>query len=332
MFELSIQSISTSLFVRNSQVDPKAPLDKLCLLGCGVPTGYGAAINTAKVEPGSSCAIWGLGAVGLAVGLGCKAAGATRIIGIDVNPDKFEQGFISLRLIPQLSVSVYFHFPNINSFTAKTFGITEFVNPKDYDRPIQEVLVELTDGGLDYTFECVGNVHTMVSWYHSFSEKWETDAKFFSESGIGVCPQRMGNFGDRRSGWSRSRNQHSTVPAGNRSCLERNCLRWLEVPWERSETGQRLPVEKTATRRVHHAHSSLRQDQRSLWAFAFWKEVIWVILHLFHQVYETRTYRVIVFLSAWEPYSTSKIKASYSTFLFHEKNKYMMKILLCTPK
>lgn len=76
----------------DTQVDPTAPLDKVCLLGCGVPTGYGAALNTAKVEPNSTCAIWGLGAVGLAVALGCKAAGASRIIGVDINTDKFEQG------------------------------------------------------------------------------------------------------------------------------------------------------------------------------------------------------------------------------------------------
>lgn len=101
-----------------------------------MPTGYGAALNTAKVEPGSTCAIWGLGAVGLAVALGCKEAGASRIIGIDLNPEKFLQ--------------------------AKTFGCTEFVNPKDHTRPIQDVLIELTDGGLDFTFECVGNVQTMV--------------------------------------------------------------------------------------------------------------------------------------------------------------------------
>ncbi|XP_046420474.1 alcohol dehydrogenase class-3 [Neodiprion fabricii] len=131
-----------------SKVDPKAPLDKVCLLGCGVPTGYGAALNTAKVEPNSTCAIWGLGAVGLAVALGCKAAGASRIIGIDVNKDKFEQ--------------------------AKLFGCTEFVNPKDYDKPIQEVLVELTDGGLDYTFECVGNVHTMRAALESCHKGWGT--------------------------------------------------------------------------------------------------------------------------------------------------------------
>lgn len=64
----------------------------MCLLGCGIPTGYGAALNTAKVEAGSNCAIWGLGAVGLAVAMGCQAAGAKRIIGIDVNPAKFEIG------------------------------------------------------------------------------------------------------------------------------------------------------------------------------------------------------------------------------------------------
>ena len=74
------------------QVPDKAPLDKVCLLGCGVSTGYGAALNTANVEPGSTCAVWGLGAVGLAVMMGCKKAGAARIIGVDINPTKFELG------------------------------------------------------------------------------------------------------------------------------------------------------------------------------------------------------------------------------------------------
>lgn len=92
-------------------------------------------MNTAKVEPGSTCAIWGLGAVGLAVAMGCRKAGATRIIGVDINPSKFE--------------------------TAKIFGCTEFLNPNDYKQPIQQIIVEKTEGGADYTFECVGNVHTM---------------------------------------------------------------------------------------------------------------------------------------------------------------------------
>lgn len=130
------------------KINETAPLDKVCLLGCGIPTGYGAALNTAKVEPGSSCAIWGLGAVGLAAAMGCKAAGATRIIGVDINPDKFTTG--------------------------EKFGCTEFVNPKDYDKPIQEVLIEKTDGGLDYTFECVGNVLTMRAALESCCRGWGT--------------------------------------------------------------------------------------------------------------------------------------------------------------
>ncbi|XP_020608289.1 alcohol dehydrogenase class-3-like [Orbicella faveolata] len=75
-----------------AKVAESAPLDKVCLLGCGISTGYGAPLNTAKVEPGSTTAVWGLGAVGLAVAMGCKAAGASRIIGIDINPDKFPVG------------------------------------------------------------------------------------------------------------------------------------------------------------------------------------------------------------------------------------------------
>lgn len=120
-----------------AKINSAAPLDKVCLIGCGIPTGYGAAINTAKVKPGTSCAIWGLGAIGLAVVMGCKKSGASRIIGVDINPAKFE--------------------------LAKEFGCTEFLNPKDHDRPTQDVLVEMTDGGLDYTFECVGNTQTMRS-------------------------------------------------------------------------------------------------------------------------------------------------------------------------
>ncbi|XP_050574121.1 alcohol dehydrogenase class-3 [Bombus affinis] len=131
-----------------TKIDPVAPLDKVCLLGCGVPTGYGAAVNTANVTPGSSCAIWGLGAVGLAVAFGCKQAGAKRIIGVDLNTSKFE--------------------------LAKKFGCTEFLNPKDYNKPVQEVLVELTDGGLDFTFECVGNVNTMRAALESCHKGWGT--------------------------------------------------------------------------------------------------------------------------------------------------------------
>lgn len=129
-----------------AKVNEKAPLEKICLLGCGVPTGYGAALNTAKVEPGSTCGVWGLGAVGLAVIMGCKAAGASRIIGVDLNPAKFE--------------------------LAKQFGATECINPLDHQKPIQEIITGLTDGGLDYTFECVGNVNTMRAALESSQRGW----------------------------------------------------------------------------------------------------------------------------------------------------------------
>lgn len=111
-------------------------------------TGYGAALNTANVEPGTNVAIWGLGAVGLAVANGCKQRGVKRIIGVDTNPEKFE--------------------------VAKKFGCTEFINPKDYNKSIQEVLIELTDGGLDYTFECIGNVHTMRAALEACHKGWGT--------------------------------------------------------------------------------------------------------------------------------------------------------------
>jgi len=129
-----------------AKVNPTAPLDKVCLLGCGITTGYGAALNTAKVEPGSTVAVWGIGCIGLAVIMGAKKAGASRIIAVDINSDKFA--------------------------VAKEFGATEGFNPKDHDRPTQEVLIEMTDGGLDYTFECVGNIHTMRAALEACHKGW----------------------------------------------------------------------------------------------------------------------------------------------------------------
>lgn len=128
------------------KIDDKAPLEKVCLLGCGVSTGYGAALNIARVESGSNCAVFGLGAVGLAAIMGCKEQGAKRIIAVDINPDKWAK--------------------------AKELGATEFVNPKNYDIPIQQVLIDLTDGGLDYTFECVGNVDTMRAALEACHKGW----------------------------------------------------------------------------------------------------------------------------------------------------------------
>ena len=118
-----------------AKINKAAPLEKVCLLGCGITTGIGAVLNTAKVEPGSSVAIFGLGGIGLSCVQGAVMAKAGRIIVIDINEDKFEM--------------------------AKLLGATDFINPKKYDAPVQDVIVELTDGGVDYSFECIGNVHLM---------------------------------------------------------------------------------------------------------------------------------------------------------------------------
>eukprot|EP00850_Spirogloea_muscicola_P002207 SM000008S22296 [mRNA] locus=s8:901854:904646:+ [translate_table: standard] len=132
-----------------AKIDPAAPLDKICLLGCGIPTGLGAVWNTAKVEAGAIVAIFGLGTIGLAVAEGAKAAGASRIIGVDIDPGKFER--------------------------AKDFGCNEFVNPKDHgEKPIQEVIVDLTDGGVDYSFECIGNVNVMRAALECCHKGWGT--------------------------------------------------------------------------------------------------------------------------------------------------------------
>jgi S-(hydroxymethyl)glutathione dehydrogenase/alcohol dehydrogenase len=129
-----------------AKINKAAPLDKVCLLGCGITTGVGAVLNTAKVEAGASVAVFGLGGIGLGVIQGAVLAAASRIFAVDINPDKFE--------------------------FARQMGATDFINPNDYDRPIQDVLVDLSNGGLDYTFECVGNVELMRSALECCHKGW----------------------------------------------------------------------------------------------------------------------------------------------------------------
>ncbi|MFT4927936.1 MAG: S-(hydroxymethyl)glutathione dehydrogenase/alcohol dehydrogenase [Phenylobacterium sp.] len=129
-----------------AKINKAAPLDKVCLLGCGVTTGIGAVLNTAKVEPGSTVAIFGLGGIGLSAVQGAVMAKAERIIVIDINEDKFAM--------------------------AKMLGATDCINPKKYDAPIQDVIVDLTDGGVDYSFECIGNTELMRSALECCHKGW----------------------------------------------------------------------------------------------------------------------------------------------------------------
>ena len=129
-----------------AKVNKNAPLDEVCLLGCGVTTGMGAVLKTAKVQEGDTVAIFGLGGIGLSAIIGARMAGAGRIIGIDINESKFD--------------------------LAKQLGATDVVNPKNFDKPIQEVMVEMTDGGVDYSFECIGNVNVMRSALECCHKGW----------------------------------------------------------------------------------------------------------------------------------------------------------------
>ena len=129
-----------------AKVNKEAPLEEVCLLGCGVTTGMGAVLNTAKVQEGDTVAIFGLGGIGLSAIIGARMAGASRIIGIDINESKFD--------------------------LAKQLGATDLVNPQHFDKPIQEVIVDMTDGGVDYSFECIGNVNVMRSALECCHKGW----------------------------------------------------------------------------------------------------------------------------------------------------------------
>ncbi|KAK4775516.1 hypothetical protein SAY87_023477 [Trapa incisa] len=128
------------------KVDPQAPLEKLCLLSCGVATGLGAAWNVADVSRGSTVVIFGLGTLGLSVAQGAKLKGAARVIGVDINPEK--------------------------AIKAKDFGVHEFLNPKDFQEPIPQVIKKMTDGGADYCFECVGDAGVVTTALQSCCDGW----------------------------------------------------------------------------------------------------------------------------------------------------------------
>jgi S-(hydroxymethyl)glutathione dehydrogenase/alcohol dehydrogenase len=128
-----------------AKIRKDAPFDKVCYIGCGVTTGLGAVMNTAKVEPGSTVAVFGLGGIGLNVIQGARIVGADRIIGIDMNPRKEE--------------------------LARKFGMTDFINPVDIDDVTAEI-VDMTDGGVDYSFECIGKPEVMRQALESCHKGW----------------------------------------------------------------------------------------------------------------------------------------------------------------
>ena len=173
-----------------AKIREDAPFDKVCYIGCGVTTGIGAVINTAKVEPGANVVVFGLGGIGLNVIQGARLAGANMIIGVDLNPTR--------------------------KALAEKFGMTHFVNPKEVQGDLVPYLVNLTNGGADYSFECVGNV--------------DADAP-----GARVLPQRLGRVGDHRRRRRRAGDHDAAVPAGHRARVEGHGLRRRARPHRRAE-------------------------------------------------------------------------------------------------
>ena len=139
-----------------AKIRPDAPFDKVCYIGCGVTTGLGAVMNTAKVEPGSRCVVFGLGGIGLNVIQGLRVVGARQIVGVDINPAKREM--------------------------AERFGMTEFVNPLEVEGDLVPWLVDRTGGGADYSFDCTGNVDVMRAALECCHKGWGESVV------IGVAP------------------------------------------------------------------------------------------------------------------------------------------------
>ena len=222
-------------------ITEKAPMDRTCLLGCGITTGYGAAVITAGkggVEEGSNVAVFGAGCVGLSVIQGAVKNKAAKIIVVDVNDSKEEW--------------------------SKKFGATDFVNPtKLGSQSIQEKLIEMTDGGCDYTFDCTGNVNVMRAALEACHKGWgESIVIGVAAAGQEISTRRTYQLSLTISAYSTD--NHNSVPARHRTCVEGLRLRRRQGPHPAPRSRLRLHEWRPQGRRVHHASPAARQDQPGL--------------------------------------------------------------------
>ena len=238
---------TVALEISVAKVNPKADLEKVCLLGCGITTGLGAVQFTAKAEANSTCAVFGLGGVGLAAVQGCVLQKASRILAIDTNPAKFP--------------------------IATRFGATECINPLDFpDRKIQDVIVERTDGGVDYSFECIGNVGVMRAALECCHKGWGTVLR---SAPTRPQPHRIGPpltrlsplcvpVGDHRSGGRRGGGVHPPLSAGDGAGVERQRLRRLQREDAAAGAGGGGHAGQDRRGRIHHSPLPSERHQRGL--------------------------------------------------------------------
>ncbi len=201
-------------------INPKAPFDRACLLGCGITTGYGAATVTANVEKGSNIAVFGAGCIGLSVVEGAVKNKAGKIIVVDVNDDKEEW--------------------------ARKFGATDFVNPtKLGGQTIQEKLIEMTDGGCDYTFDCTGNVAVMRAALEACHKGWgESIIIGVAAAGQEISTRRMAFSPMIRIGaicHVLLSNYTNSIPTRHWSCLEGLRIRRYQRPFSTARSRRGLP-------------------------------------------------------------------------------------------
>lgn len=154
-----------------AKIRPDAPFDKVCYIGCGVTTGVGAVVYNAKVEAGTNVVVFGLGGIGLNVIQGAKMVGADKIIGVDLNPERVE--------------------------LARKFGMTHLINPNEVENVVDHI-IQLTDGGADYSFECIGNTKVI-------------------RQALECCHKGWGLIDQYRRGGGRRRNRHPAFPVGDRA-------------------------------------------------------------------------------------------------------------------
>jgi threonine dehydrogenase-like Zn-dependent dehydrogenase len=229
-------------------VQQDAPMDRTCLLGCGITTGYGAARITAKVEEGSNIAVFGAGCVGLSVVQGAVAQKAGKVIVVDVNPAKEEW--------------------------ARRFGATDFVNPAKLPegKSVVDRLIEMTDGGCDYTFDCTGNVSVMRAALEACHKGWgESIIIGVAAAGQEIATRRRFSFPfflflSLNSGEIITANHLTTpsIPTRHRPRLEGQRVRRRQGPQPAAGPGHRLPRGPAQGRRVYHPPQDATRDQRRI--------------------------------------------------------------------
>lgn len=217
-------------------ITDKAPMDRTCLLGCGITTGYGAAVVTAAVEKGSNVAVFGAGCVGLSVIQGAVKNGAGKIIVVDVNDGKESWG--------------------------KKFGATDFINPtKLGGKSIQETLVEMTDGGCDYTFDCTGNVGVMRAALEACHKGWGQSIVIgVAAAGQEISTRRECLFSENVVVLLTG----NSIPTRHWPCMEGMCVRRHQGPQPTTRSSRRLPDGKAEGRRVHYASAAVGWHQQGV--------------------------------------------------------------------